>query len=474
MNIRFLQGRAPTLPHRLNFLSGNKVDLQQWLRVLPDQRYVARAQWKGRTVLAKMFVGPKAQRHFQRELSGAQQLAHSGLPTPELLASDYDHAFGGWLLFDYLQDAQSLEQSWQEVAHLPLLAKEQQEILQQVLCTIAEMHTKGLWQNDIHLDNFMLQDGELHVIDAGGIASEQPGEPLSAQAALKNLAVFFAQLSPALDDHIPALLEIYARAGAPQTIALAPLQAEISRVRRWRIRDYLKKTGRDCSLFSVSKSLSGVTAIQRERQDEVAELMVDPDAFIRNGHIYKTGGSATVARVECQGQSWIIKRYNIKNLLHWLKRCWRPSRAWHSWQAGFLLQLEGVAVVQNLAVREVRWLGLRRHAWLISEYAGEQDLIARFAPHVDDGQVPQTDLQQLQGLLKAMIRAKISHGDLKGHNILCHNDRCLLIDLDAVRQHSSHGSFARAFKRDRARLLRNWPQDSQLYLLLDKHLPQID
>ena len=73
-----------------------------------------------------------------------------------------------------------------------------------------------------------------------------------------------------------------------------------------------------------------------------------------------------------------------------------------------------------------------------------------------------------------LLRSRISHGDLKGHNILWHNDRCLLIDLDAVHQHSSHGSFVRAFKRDRARLLRNWPQDSPLYLLLDKHLPQID
>lgn len=120
MNIRYLQGRAPELPHRLNFLNGNKLDLLQWLRVLPDQRYVARAQWKGRTVLAKMFVGSRAQRHFQRELTGAQNLADSGLPTPKLLASDYDHAFGGWLLFEYLDDAESLEQRWQQVAHLPL------------------------------------------------------------------------------------------------------------------------------------------------------------------------------------------------------------------------------------------------------------------------------------------------------------------------------------------------------------------
>lgn len=474
MSITHLRGRSPSLPYTLRFLDGSRLELLQWLRVLPDQRYVARAQWKGRSVLAKLFVGSKAQRHFQRELTGAQSLAQSGLPTPELLASDYDHAFGGWILFAFLEEAFSLGQQWQTVAQEPFLSDSQQQVLIQALGCIARMHRQGLWQSDLHLDNFLLHQGELYVIDGGGVERQQSGQLLESGLAQENLAVFFAQLPPALDEWLEPLLQIYKERGGQQDVQLASLRDGIAKIRRWRIRDYLKKTGRDCSLFSVSKSLSGVTAMQRARQDEVAALIADPDAFIETGHIYKTGGAATVARVEHEGQRWIIKRYNIKNFTHWLKRCWRPSRAWHSWQAGFLLELAGIAVVQNIAVREKRWLGLRRQAWLISEYAGEQDLIARFAPHVSDGQISQADLQQLQELLRAMIRAKISHGDLKGHNILWHNDRCLLIDLDAVRQHSSHGSFARAFKRDRARLLRNWPQDSPLYLLLDKHLPQID
>ena len=252
------------------------------------------------------------------------------------------------------------------------------------------------------------------------------------------------------------------------------LQRGIRKVREWRIRDYLKKSGRDCSLFAFRKTPAGVCVVLRERQAEIAALIEHPDLHIGQGHIYKTGGAATVARVEHLGRKWIIKRYNIKNFMHWLKRCWRPSRAWHSWQAGFLLELNGIPVVQNLAVRETRKLGLRGAAWLISEYQGEEDLIARFAPHVESGAVPEADLQQLQALLQAMIRAKISHGDLKGHNILWHNDRCLLIDLDAVRRHRSRTRFVRAFARDRARLLRNWPQDSRLYQLLDEKLPQAD
>ena len=46
-----------------------------------------------------------------------------------------------------------------------------------------------------------------------------------------------------------------------------------------------------------------------------------------------------------------------------------------------------------------------------------------------------------------------------------------LIDLDAMQQHRSARSFARAYARDRARFLRNWPADSQLFKLLDQRLP---
>ena len=474
MSITHLQGRSPALPHTLRFLDGSRLELLQWLRVLPDQRYVARAQWKGRSVLAKLFVGSKAQRHFQRELSGAQSLAQSGLPTPELLASDYDHAFGGWILFSFLEQADSLGQQWQAVEQQPLLSESQQAVLSQALECIARMHRQGLWQSDLHLDNFLLHQGELYVIDGGGVEQQQPGQLLTVEQARQNLAVFFAQLPPALVDWLEPLLRVYEARGGQRGISLASLHDGIAKIREWRTRDYLKKTARDCSLFSVSKSLSGVTALKRARQGEVAALIADPDTFIEAGHIYKTGGAATVARVEHLGGKWIIKRYNIKNFMHWLKRCWRPSRAWHSWQTGFLLELNGIPVVQNLAVRETRKLGLRGTAWLISEYQGEEDLIARFAPHVESGAVPEADLQQLQALLQAMIRAKISHGDLKGHNILWHNDRCLLIDLDAVRRHRSRPRFVRAFARDRARLLRNWPQDSRLYQLLDEKLPQAD
>ena len=45
--------------------------------------------------------------------------------------------------------------------------------------------------------------------------------------------------------------------------------------------------------------------------------------------------------------------------------------------------------------------------------------------------------------------------------------------IRAISEAREHGSFARAYERDRARFLRNWPADSRLFKLLDQRLPQV-
>src|SRR5690606_37891920 len=124
-----------------------------------------------------------------------------------------------------------------------------------------------------------------------------------------------------------------------------------------------------------------------------------------------------------------------------------------------------------LAVIEQRWLWLRGRAWFITEYCAGQDIIARFEPYLA-GSPPEEELVALDRLFAALLRERISHGDLKGHNLLWDEGRWSLIDLDAMRQHRSEASFARAYARDRARFLRNWPADSALYRLLDERIPE--
>lgn len=468
-------GRAPSLPLTISLAdAAGPADLQllSLLRVLPGQRYVGAGVWRGRPVLAKLLVGSKAARHFQRELAGVKLLAEQGLTTPLLLADGLQDGEGGWLLFEFLENAESLGDAWQKVESLPVLADEQSAVLAEALGAIGQLHGKGLWQEDLHLDNLLRQGGQLYLIDGAGICAETAGQPLSRQKVLENLGVFFAQLPKSLEPFTEELLVYYLLSNSEHALPLEALQKQIAKVRAWRLKDYLIKVGRECTLFSVQRGAFGLWAIRREEEAAMLPVLDRADALLDQGQLYKTGGAASVGKVEVAGRSLVIKRYNIKGFAHWLKRFWRPSRAWHSWREGNRLAFLGIATPKPLAVLEKRFLWLRSRAYLVTEFLPGPDIIERFAPYVESGAAPESELQALDQLFARLIAERISHGDFKGHNLFWQEDRWALIDLDSMCQHSSVGSFAPAYARDRARFMRNWPESSALYQVIDQRLPK--
>ena len=468
-------GRAPGLPLSIELADAAgpaQLQLLSLLRVLPGQRYVGAGVWRGRTVLAKLMVGAKAARNFQRELNGVRLLAEQGLTTPQLLADGLQEGEGGWLLFEFLEGAHSLGDAWDAVASLPVLADEQVAVLAEALTAIGQMHLKGLWQEDLHLDNLLRQGGKLYLIDGAGICVEEAGKPLSRQKVLENLGVFFAQLPISLEPFIEELLVHYLLSNGEHALPLEALLKQVEKVRAWRLHDFLNKTGRDCSLFSVQQGAFALRAVRREEEPAMLPVLARADALLDQGHLYKTGGAASVGKVEVDGRTLVIKRYNIKGFAHWLKRFWRPSRAWHSWREGNRLAFLGIATPKPLALLETRFLWLRGKAYLVTEHLPGPDIIERFAPYVDQGDAPEAELAALDRLFADLLRERISHGDLKGHNVFWADGRWALIDLDSMCQHRSASSFAAAYARDRARFMRNWPVDSALYQVIDGRLPK--
>lgn len=82
-------GREPACPALVELSGAASLHVDSWLRILPGQRYVGRARWNGRQVLAKLMVGAKAQRHYRHELAGAKLLAGQHLPTPALVGQGW-------------------------------------------------------------------------------------------------------------------------------------------------------------------------------------------------------------------------------------------------------------------------------------------------------------------------------------------------------------------------------------------------
>ena len=463
-------GRAPATPFQVDLGGGGTLVVQRLLRVLPGKRVVGRGEWNGCSVLAKLFVAAGSTRHWAKEKAGIEALHAAGVATPELLLAIALPTGGHLLLTSFLDGAVSLAEDWQRVAVLPAGYGDALDVLCPAFRMLGALHAKGLVQEDLHLGNFLRHEHSLLVIDGDAVRAVSPGKPLGGADAVPNLALLLAQLPLAWDDHRQPLLEAYAAGGGAKIVDEDGLAQEVCRSRAWRLKDYLGKTLRDCTLFSVSSSVFRFCSVWREARDELRPLLDAPDEAVRQGQILKDGRTCTVAQVGEDGLGVVVKRYNLKSLGHAMQRFWRPSRAWHSWREGHRLLFFGVATPKPLALIEERIGPLRRRAFLLNEFCPGLSLMQCLSA---DREPAAEMASEIIGLFETLNRLRISHGDMKATNLLWHEGRIVLIDLDAVEQHRSARSYARAWRRDRARFLHNWPESSVLYQWLDRNLPVV-
>jgi tRNA A-37 threonylcarbamoyl transferase component Bud32 len=461
-------GRSPATPFAVALPDGSFVRVDRLLRVLPGKRIVGDGDWNGRHVLVKLFVASGSARHWTQEKRGIDALNEAGVPTPALLCAVALDGGGHVLITTFIENALSLAEAWTSQAVLPAGERAALSVLIPAFRALGRLHAAGLVQDDLHLGNFLRCGDDVFVIDGDAVRAISPGQPLDERAGVANLAVLFAQLPMAWDACRQPLIDAYVAGGGQRFADPALLDAEVSRVREWRLNDFLGKTLRDCTLFSVVRSALRFSAARRCEVDFLAPIMVSPDTAMRAGEMLKDGRTSTVARVASGDRALVIKRYNLKNLRHTLTRFWRPSRAWHSWREAHRLAFYGIATPDPLALVEERVGPLRGRAFLITEHCPGINLLKLLSAEA----MPSAEVAQaIVSLFQRLHDLRISHGDLKATNLLWRDGRVFLIDLDAMVQHQSPRRYAKAWRRDRARLLRNWASASVLYRWLDATLP---
>ncbi len=460
--------QSPAVPFRVLADDGEAIGVFRLLRLLPGKRIVGEARWRDTPVLVKLFVARANTRHWERERQGIAALQAAHLPTPAVLGAGRLAGGGHYLLTEFLSGSRTLAERWPEVENLRPGNPQALEILQPAFALLGRLHAAGLIQTDLHLGNFLEHQGELFLIDGDGIAPLAKGAG-AARLALDNLALLVAQLPLAWESCLDLLLSAYTAEQEvlrPEREAL--LQA-IERARAQRLAHFLGKTLRDCSQFAVSSTPRLFAAVVRTEKEVLSELLENPDAAIGKGEMLKDGGTCTVARVETGGRPVVVKRYNLKDFRHALSRFWRPSRAWNAWLAGHRLAFHGIPTPAPLALLEERVGPLRRRAFLVTAYCPGENLLRHLSP---DREPEAHEADALLGIFNTLFRLKISHGDMKATNLIWHEGRLVVIDLDAMRQHNSPSAFARAWRRDRARFLKNWPASSALHRWLSARLPE--
>jgi tRNA A-37 threonylcarbamoyl transferase component Bud32 len=451
-----------------------KLVCQKILRNLPGKRLVCFGLWgENEAVVAKIYLDRRrGKKHFKREVNGIRHLITANIPTPPILfKGTLSDGRTPILLLQRVQAAQDL------TAYLALgdqVTYDVNQLMKEVVETIARMHQNGLSQRDIHPGNFLIKGNVILVIDGADIRRHRR-TPLSERLSISNLALFLAQFYPARVNILQELVVHYGRCRHWQMTPEWQSRAHQAVVRwsDWREKKFLRKTLRPCTAFIAQKTWHHQIACDRTwHASELQPLIEDPDSAMAGGTILKDGNTATVFRTICRERQIVIKRYNLKNMWHAFRRSLRPTRAIISWRSANRLRFMGIPTPQPLAVIEKRWGPLRGRGYFIMEYLPGNSIDRVIKNSAADLTMLTRCADLLLQLLKRLHQLRLSHGDLKASNLLLFDDQLYMLDLDGMQKHHSTRRFRVAFQRDIKRLLQNWQHETIFYPLLKKRIKE--
>jgi tRNA A-37 threonylcarbamoyl transferase component Bud32 len=429
----------------------------QVARVMPGKRMVVFGRWQDKQIVAKLFFDPKAsKRHCESDVVGVKLLSKNKIPTPALFYEGHSkdnliHV----LIFSRIEKAVNLEdlfRSQQNSHHLT-------SILDSVIVEIATQHVLGLVQHDLHLRNFLLTDQIIYTLDGAQI--DQFKGLLPKHQSLQNLALFLSQLGVNVDDLQMHLFEHYAksRGWVLKSEDYFEIQKLIQQANTKRWHSYAKKIFRNSSHFARFNHWQSKKVVNRYFQDKELNAIVDnPEMAFqhRTAKLLKAGNSATVIMVKLDGRDYVIKRYNLKNTWHRLRRMFRETRAASSWRFAQKCYLFKVATAMPVAYIENRCFCLRGTSYYISRYVS-RDHAGDFFFHHPHSEKMQMMIYRISTLLKSISKIDMSHGDLKITNILIdEHEHPILIDFDGAKEHASPARLKKIWHEEIKRFLENF------------------
>ena len=130
----------------------------------------------------------------------------------------------------------------------------------------------------------------------------------------------------------------------------------------------------------------------------------------------------------------------------------------------------GVAVAPPVAfIQEYLGAGLKGRSWYLSEFVDGPSCLDHL-PAIHDKATHEQVMEQIIDTLKLLWKQRITHGDLKGSNILLAQNRIVVLDLDSVKKNKVKFVANHRIRRDVARFRRNWQNYPALAELARKKL----
>lgn len=445
-------------PYALFISEVESIRVKKSLRFIPKKRLVVVADWQDKKVLVKFFISStSAKRHFEREKNNIEQLTKAKIDTPKLLFSgQVPNQNVYFLVLEYLDHSVSLNEEFESADLLPKTCR-----------VISKLHQHHYLHQDVHLDNFLVQEQKIYLIDFASIKKNYFGLPLSFSQKLKNLALFAAQFEDKAIQQKILFEYMLINCKQVDSSIKQRFQRYLQYWQQKRKRKYLKKIFRGSTVFYCEKNWSHYLVCKRSYVSALQHFFDDPKHYLKEKKvtILKDGNSSTILKFHVDQFTLVVKRYNIKDFIHGLKRAFQTTRAYKSWYYSHLLQINGIYTPEPIAFYEKRFFFFKGISYFLMEEIVGESLLHYLLDKNKTLEQKQQIVLKMKELFSQLHKLQIAHGDTKPMNYLVSNNNVFLIDLDGMQQFQNERKFKNALKQDQKRFLKDWKKYPELWPL---------
>jgi len=459
-------------PFCLRLKDKQVVFCDQVLRLVPGRRMVVAGIWHGKPAVAKLFYDTRAKQHMEKDIAGIRSLQKNKIPTPELLYEGVTEDKKIYvMLLERILESKNLDEIWKERHNTEELVP----LLKNIIIEIATQHVLGLLQQDLHLKNFLLTEKAIYTLDGGQI--QEFDGLLGKQVSTHNLALFLSQLGMGAQHYQESLFRYYAdaRGWKLKSEDFTDFFLQIKKCNELRWSKFEKKIFRDSTQFVVLDKGKYTGSYNRQYDaPQFQTFLADPESvFTDRARLLKKGNSATVIKVRLDNRDYVVKRYNMKNIWHRLRRCLRTTRAAHCWRLANKLALFDVATAHPVAYLESKKFGMRGVSYYVTEYVSGIHAGDYLNRNLSKSDKTQAMVKRISDLLKSVAKVDVTHGDLKISNILVNaREQPVLIDLDGAAEHPSLSGLRKAWHKELDRFLLNFKANPGLQKKFEMELAQ--
>ena len=403
------------------------------LREVSNKRKVVEASYDNQSFVVKFF---NKRPEYLKELAGVFHLNEAGISTPKI------YSFGissneYFIIFQKINDSLTIEQFLSSNENF----SSKQAVIKQVLALNRKMYEKNIIQLDNYFKNYLYANGEIYLIDGGLVRRIKF---FKFFRKFLNFSLISSKIDPEYSKKTMAYKNKFFEYLHKKCVGFYLYKA---------ISNFQKKTLRTSSQFEKKSSLNYSIFKQKDFNFDFKKI----DDFLLNAEIIKNGNTCTVFR----NQDLIIKRYNVKNIWHFIKMQFTKPRGKNSWQVSNTFQLYNLPCPKPFFYFEKRFLFLRLTSYFAMERIDGESIVS-YQESLRDKLHIEKLKKNIFKLFNIFNHYKFIHGDLKKTNILVDNKMQIrMIDFDKSFFSMSQSIYNYKIKKQIARFLSNWKVKSK-------------